>query len=199
MNAMMDFLSYYGIWAMLLIIFLEYACFPVSSEIVLPVSGAIAATNQYPFLLMVPCSVIAGLLGTYLCYLFGKWGGRPFLERIMLRFPKSEPGIMRSCEYFERRGCVTVCLLRMVPLCRTYVAFAAGALGMDHTQYLGASRIGITIWNSILIGAGYKLGEHWSEVSNWYATYKHILIPVLIILFVTIFAYRYLKKHWKTV
>ena len=40
----------YGLIAMFLIIMLEYACFPVSSEIVLPLSGAMASINNTHFL-----------------------------------------------------------------------------------------------------------------------------------------------------
>ena len=34
-----SFLQNYGIWAMFVLIMLEYACFPVSSEIILPLAG----------------------------------------------------------------------------------------------------------------------------------------------------------------
>ena len=34
-----SFLQNYGIWAMFVLIMLEYACFPVSSEIILPLWG----------------------------------------------------------------------------------------------------------------------------------------------------------------
>ena len=38
-----SFLQSYGIWAMFVLIMLEYACFPVSSEIILPLAGVMAA------------------------------------------------------------------------------------------------------------------------------------------------------------
>lgn len=37
-----SFLQNYGIWAMFVLIMLEYACFPVSSEIILPLAGVMA-------------------------------------------------------------------------------------------------------------------------------------------------------------
>ena len=43
MNFIIDLIREYGMTAMFIIILLEYACFPVSSELVLPLSGAVAS------------------------------------------------------------------------------------------------------------------------------------------------------------
>ncbi len=168
----------YGIWAMLLLIFLEYACFPISSEIVLPLSGAIAAAEHYPFLLIVPLSVLAGLGGTFLCYGFGYFGGDALLNYIVCRFPSFASGIKRSQKSFVKHGAIATCLLRIVPLCRTYIAFVAGAFRMSPSVYLSSSLLGITLWNSLLMGAGYALGSHWEHVQKWLGHYRNLLLPL---------------------
>ncbi len=190
MSFLEELFSHYGIWAMLVLILLEYACFPVSSEIVLPLAGAFAASMRYPFLLIVPLSVCAGLIGTYLCYYLGLIGGQPILHKLTTRYPKASGGIQRSKDYFEKYGPYTVGVLRMVPLCRTYIAFVAGALKMDCMSFLFSSLLGITLWNTLLIGAGYKLGQHWSAVGQWYSTYKGILVPAVILGILTIVSLR---------
>ena len=48
----------YGLFATLFIIFLEYACFPLSSEIVLPALGALARARELSFFILL-------LLGAY--------------------------------------------------------------------------------------------------------------------------------------
>ena len=50
MNTISELINEYGLVAMFIIIMLEYACFPVSSEIVLPLSGAVASINNTHFL-----------------------------------------------------------------------------------------------------------------------------------------------------
>ena len=49
-----SFLQNYGIWAMFVLIMLEYACFPVSSEIILPLAGGMAAGQGlfFPYLVL---------------------------------------------------------------------------------------------------------------------------------------------------
>ena len=197
MTQLVHFMEQYGIWAMLVVIFLEYACFPISSEIVLPLSGAIASRSHIPFLLITPASIVAGLLGTMLCYWLGRVGGEALLNSLMRKFPKCEKGLRKSCRYFEKNGSVTVATLRIVPLCRTYIAFVAGAFSMPLDSYFIASVLGITVWNSLLIASGYALGEHWEQVLRWYRSYAHLLLPVIVLLLIALFGIRYLRKRFR--
>lgn len=185
----------YGLIAMFVIIMLEYACFPVSSEIVLPFSGAVASVSHIPFLLILPVSIVAGLIGTSICYIIGRYGGTPFIQRIIHRFPKTEKSINASYANFEKYGTYAVCILRLIPLCRTYIAFIAGALGQNYLVFIVSSFIGITVWNTILIGIGYFLKENWKNVIVYYDEYKTFLIPILVILLILLAARRVLKKE----
>lgn len=186
----------YGLLGMFLIILLEYACFPVSSEIVLPFSGAVASVQNIPFFVILPISILAGLIGTSICYTMGRLGGPPFIQRIIRRFPKTEKGINSSYEKFHQYGAYAVCMLRIIPLCRTYIAFIAGALKQNYFVFLVSSLIGISVWNTVLIGLGYFLKENWKRVIIYYEEYKTFLIPILILLFI-IFILRHKKsiKH----
>lgn len=171
----------YGLIAMFLIIMLEYACFPVSSEIVLPLSGAVASINNTHFLVILPLSVVAGLIGTGICYTVGWFGGGAILNAIKKRFPKSEKPLNASYDRFHENGASTVCIGRVIPLVRTYIALVAGAARLKPSVYFPASFLGITIWNTLLIGLGYSLRENYGKVSEYYNRYKHNLIPILII------------------
>ena len=175
----------YGLIAMF-IIMLEYACFPVSSEIVLPFSGAVASVSHIPFLLILPVSVAAGLIGTSICYWIGRYGGTSLIQKIVHRFPKSRKGIDTSYKNFEKYGTYAVCILRVIPICRTYIAFIAGALNQNYLVFIVSSFIGITVWNTVLIGIGYFLKENWRNVTIYYNEYKSFLIPILFILLAVI-------------
>ena len=98
----------YGLAAILLLIFLEYGCFPVSSEIILPCSGFLAALQGIPFPVLVIASTIAGLAGTSITYVIGRAGGSPLLERLMKRFPSFEKPILASYRKFGDRGAIAV-------------------------------------------------------------------------------------------
>lgn len=182
MNIITNLISEYGLAAMFLIIMLEYACFPVSSEIVLPFSGAVASINHTSFFVILFLSVIAGLIGTGFCYGVGWFGGGAIINVIMRKFPKSEKGILSSYEKFNQNGAAAVCIGRVIPLIRTYVALIAGAAKLNPVKYFIASAVGITVWNTVLIGLGYTLRENYRVVAQYYDRYKHNLIPVFIII-----------------
>jgi membrane protein DedA with SNARE-associated domain len=175
-----NLISDYGLIAMFLIIMLEYACFPVSSEIVLPFSGAIACSQNIHFFVILTASVIAGLIGTTICYLVGYYGGFAILQRLAKKFPKSEKGIGSSFQTFDKYGASAVCFARVIPICRTYIAFISGSMKQTYSVFLLSSFIGITIWNTMLIGTGYFLQDNWQLVYTYYDEYKHILIPLIV-------------------
>ncbi len=186
MNTLLQLLSRFGLAAMFLVILLEYACFPISSEIVLPFCGAAASARELSFFLLLPVSVAAGLLGTGICYLAGRIGGNALLGKLVKKFPGTEHGIRSSKEKFESYGAFAVCFGRLIPICRTYIAFIAGAAGQKAPVFFGASAIGITAWNTILIGLGYLLRQNWTKAAALYTRYKNVFVPIclLVLLFV---------------
>ena len=181
-------LKKYGLLGLCLMILLEYACFPISSEIVLPFCGAFAKSYDISFFLLIPGSVLAGLLGTSLCYVVGRTGGARVLTFLKTRFPKTEKGIAASEEKMERYGALAVCFSRVIPLCRTYIAFIAGSMKQPYRQFLAYSFFGITVWNCLLISLGYLLKANWNEVQRYYEEYKLLLVATAVIVaFVIIF------------
>ncbi|MBQ8798627.1 MAG: DedA family protein [Lachnospiraceae bacterium] len=195
METILSLFDRYGIFAMIVIIFLEYACFPISSELVLPFSGAVARMEGISFFLLLPLSVLAGLFGTGLCYLAGRIGGDAILTKLVTRFPKTEHAIASSRKKFETYGAGAVCIGRVIPLCRTYIAFVAGAVGQSPSVYFPYSFLGITIWNSALLSFGYFLQDNWGAVSGYYARYKQYVIPVLLIGIALIILLKRRKYH----
>lgn len=181
MSAITNFISEYGLIAMFIIILLEYACFPVSSEIVLPFSGAVASMNDINFLVILPLSILAGLIGTGICFTIGWFGGGAILHAITHKFPKTKKGIDAAYDKFNLHGASAVCIGRVIPLIRTYIAIIAGAAKINPVTYFTASALGITIWNTMLIGLGYMLRENYKTVGLYYDRYKHNLIPVAVI------------------
>ena len=94
----------YGLIAMFLIIMLEYACFPVSSEIVLPLSGAMASINNTHFLVILPLSILAGLLGTGVCYTVGWFGGGAIINAIKESFLSQKSRLTPHMTSFSQTG-----------------------------------------------------------------------------------------------
>jgi membrane protein DedA with SNARE-associated domain len=187
----------YGIPAVLLLIALEYACFPISSELVLPFAGAVGAGNGIAFPLLVAYSTVAGLAGTSLIYAIGRYGGSPLLEKVMSRFPSSQKPILRSYRIFGNHGRSAVCFGRFLPICRTYIAFVAGACGQSYPAYVFYSAIGISVWNTILLTLGYYFYQFRHTFFLYFNQYKTVVF-VAGLLFLILLLVRNVQKDDET-
>lgn len=194
MNKIISFVVNNGLFAIFIIVLLEYACFPVSSEIVLPFAGAFSRNNNIPYILLLFVSIPAGLIGTTFCYLCGYFGGYRLINVITRKFPSTKQSFDYSFRFFDNHGKFAVCAGRIIPLCRTYIAFVAGATKQRFSDFLTFSFIGITLWNSVLTGLGYILGSRWEQVKVFYNTYKALIFPVLIFILV-LYVFRKRLKH----
>ncbi len=59
----------------------------------------------------------------------------------------------------ERRGSVGVFIAKLIPMIRTLVSIPAGVVKMNLVKYTVSSALGILVWNTVLVGAGYFAGE----------------------------------------
>lgn len=182
MDQLLLWIESYGVPAIILLIALEYACFPISSELVLPFAGAFGAGIGISLPLLIVYSSAAGLVGTSLIYAVGRYGGSPMLEKIMQRFPSTQKPILSSYRTFGDRGRLAVCIGRVIPICRTYIAFVAGACGQSYPTYALFSSIGITIWNSLLLCLGYYFYNYREIFFFYFNKYKTIILVVGLLL-----------------
>ena len=104
-------------------------------------------------------SLFAGLCGSWMLYLIGRFGGNVLLPKYYKRFPKQETKIKRLIEKIENKGNLYIFISKLLPVVRTLISFPAGIIKMNFLQFTIYSGLGILIWNGVFIGAGYFLGE----------------------------------------
>ena len=168
----------YGVMVIFIAIVLEYACFPLPSEILLPLAGVLCARCGIAWSVIYMLSIVAGLAGSSFCYGVGRMGGPALLKAVMRRIPRSQAGIEKGQAIFKRYDKRAVCLSRLVPVCRTYISFIAGAGGQHYRGFLAYSSLGIAVWNAILLTAGYALGDDWPQIVLYYERFQYGLLAV---------------------
>lgn len=192
------FIRDYGMIAIFVLIFAEYACFPVSSEIVLPLAGIMASECGLSFPALLMFSTAAGLLGSFLTYLAGRLGGAPLLNRLTGRFPSLEKPVNASYRAFERHGKAAIFFSRLIPLCRTYIGFVAGAIKQLPGAYLIGSFFGIFIWNAVLTGLGYYFYHFRHTFFSFFDRFKHTILIIGILLLFLIFFHHLFRCRKKS-
>ena len=157
----------YGLLAIFVTMAAESAGIPISSEIVVPLGGALAAQGKLNFVLVVAVSSLANLVGSLVAfYLTRRYGEQVVLSRFGRWLGLSRGHLRLANRFFARFGLWAVFLGRLLPVVRTYISFPAGLSRIGGVRFTLATLAGAIPWNFALAYAGFKLGQHWEEVAT---------------------------------
>jgi membrane protein DedA with SNARE-associated domain len=162
-----DYLGAYGYPAVFVLMVLESACIPIPSEVTMVFGGFLVSRGDLDFFWVAMIGTIANVVGSWIAYAVGAWGGRPLIERwgryVFLR--KHE--LDRAHEWFERRGEMAVFVSRLLPVIRTFISLPAGVARMPFGKFTLYTFLGCLPWTFALTWAGLVLGENWETVLRY--------------------------------
>ena len=90
-----------------------------------------------------------------------------------------ESDLDRADAWFDRYGEAVVLLGRMVPGVRSLVSIPAGLAEMPVKRFVVLTVLGSGAWNTLLIGAGWQLGENWSRLSGVVGSVSNAVLAIL--------------------
>lgn len=170
-----------GTWGLLAIFVTmvgESAGLPISSEIVVPLGGALASQGKLNFILVVLVASLANLAGSLIAfYLTRRFGEKVVLSRAGRRLGLSRGHLRLAHRFFARVGLWAVFIGRLLPIVRTYISFPAGLSKIGYTRFTLATLAGAIPWNLALAYAGWKLGQNYVSVAT---TMSPFVIPIAI-------------------
>ena len=189
-NLLIQLVSSGGLLAILLLMAGESAGLPISSEIVVPLggalaSGAVAHAAHLDFTLVVAAASAGNLLGSLVAYLLVRRYG----ERVILG-PGKKIGLSRGHmilaeRFFDRFGLFAVFLGRLLPIIRTYISFPAGlSKKVKPIPFTVATILGAVPWNFALAYAGLKLGDHYHDIEKNFGKLSYVFIVVVVLLLI---------------
>lgn len=162
-----QFFLQYGALFIFLIVLLEYMNLPgFPAGLIMPLAGIWAAKGDISFVMAMVLTVSAGLLGSWILYFLGRLGGSLLLPWYLKRFPKQKSLICRNLDFLQKKGAAGVFVGKLIPMIRTVISIPAGMIQMDFVTYSLSSAGGILIWNFVLVGAGYWMGD---AALQWFA------------------------------
>jgi len=145
----------------------ESAGIPISSEIVVPLGGALASQGKLNLILVVAIASLANLTGSLIAFwLTRRYGERIVLSRAGRRLGLSRGHLRLANRFFGRFGLWAVLIGRLLPIVRTYISFPAGVSKIGYTRFVLATLAGAIPWNLALAYAGYKLGQQYQTVAK---------------------------------
>lgn len=154
-----NFVINYGVVSIFILVFLEYANFPIPSEVILPMIGVVGKEYNIDIFLLILLSTVAGLIGSILNYWIGYHFGEKVIKYVIKKFPKTKKSISASNNFMRKYSKLSVLLTRFIPIARTAISLVAGVAKMNLVEFIVFSTLGIFIWNYILITGGTILSD----------------------------------------
>jgi membrane protein DedA with SNARE-associated domain len=172
-----DQLGYVGL---MLLVALENLFPPLPSELILPLAGFLVGQGRMDFLTALGAATAGSLLGALLLYGLGAVVGERRIRAWVRRIPLlDETDVDRGQEWFARHGGAAVFFGRLVPIVRSAISVPAGLERMPLWKFVSYTVAGSAIWNLVLIGAGWVLGDRWEDIRPWVSRYEIIAVALI--------------------
>jgi membrane protein DedA with SNARE-associated domain len=190
----------YGLLAIFVLMLLESACIPIPSEVTMLFGGALTAAafagegQELGFWAVVMAGTIGNLVGSWVAYAGGSWGGRPLVDRFgryLLILPHE---VDRAHVWFERRGEMAVFVSRLLPVVRTFISLPAGVARMPVGRFTVYTFAGCLPWCLFLTWLGRASGQQWETIQHTLEPVSWAIAAVIVALGIW-----YVQRRWKKV
>lgn len=175
---------------------------PIPSEAILAFGGFMTTKTTLNPIGVIIAATIGSTVGAIALYYIGRILNKERLEKIVsgkigkiLRLKAGD--IEKADKWFDTKGQKTVFICRFIPIVRSLISIPAGMSEMKLPKFLLYTILGSTIWNTVLVLLGKKLGDSWERVVEIFNQFSHIILILLIILFVLGIIYFYKNKSKK--
>lgn len=157
----------FGYVALFAGVFLENAGIPVPGETVLLAAGFLSKTHVLRLGIVIPCAIIAAILGDNLGYFIGRRGGRAFAERYGKYIALTPSRLDAVDAYFRKHGPRTIFFARFVSGIRVVAAIFAGMSRIPWPTFLLYNATGAVVWGTVIAMVGYIFGQSWHLLERW--------------------------------
>ncbi|UQS29622.1 DedA family protein [Streptomyces fradiae] len=141
---------------------------PLPSEVILPLTGVAAGQGALSLASALSWTTLGSVVGAVALYWLGRVFGRERMHALWGRLPLVKASDLERTEaWFLRHGTKAVLLGRMVPVFRSLISVPAGVERMSPTVFVALTSVGSLAWNSVLVLAGYWLGDQWDTVQTY--------------------------------
>lgn len=146
---------------------------------ILPLTGFAAGQGVLTLASALFWTTLGSVVGAMALYWIGMLVGRDRMHAIWAKLPLVKVSDLERTErWFLRHGTKAVFFGRMVPIFRSLISVPAGVERMPLPVFVLLTTLGSLIWNSVLVMAGYWLGDQWEVVE----TYVGVLSKAVVVL-----------------
>ncbi len=190
-------ISSWGYVGIVVCMTIESACIPLPSEIIMPFSGYLVSTGRFTLWGVALAGGVGNVLGSWIAYWAGMWGGRPLAERLARWRVIRVADYDRGNHWLQKHGTAVAFWSRLLPIVRTFISFPAGAARVPFLRFTIYTFAGSVIWSLLLAWVGVVLGEHWHDIKNFMRGFDVVVVIAFLVLFV-VWARHHFRKETPT-
>ncbi len=187
-----------GLWFIVFVIFAEtglFAGFFLPGDSLLFVTGiystdlvqkGLGITGAGSFINLIILGLIisvAGIIGNFVGYWFGKKSG-PFLFERKDTFFFRKKYLFQAKDFYDKHGGGAIVMARFLPIVRTFAPIVAGIVGMENKKFTYYNIIGCVAWVFTMLFAGHYLQELFLKQFN-FDLKQHLEVIVIGIVLIT--------------
>jgi len=159
MTDLLSLISHHGYLVLAAVCFAEAVGLPVPAALALLTAGAVAAYKDLHLYLVFGVGLLAMMSGDLILYFMGRVSGWALLGVLCRLSANPETCILRSAEYFYRRGKQTLLFAKFIPGINTMSPPLAGSMKMRLGQFLEFDTCGAAFYVSAYAVAGYLFSD----------------------------------------
>lgn len=168
---------------------------PLPSEVILPLTGFAAGQGVLSLASALFWTTLGSVVGAVVLYWIGRLFGRDRMRAIWAKLPLVKLSDLERTEaWFAKHGTKAVFFGRMVPIFRSLVSIPAGVERMPLPVMVTLTMLGSLIWNSVLVLAGYWLGDQWDLVETYVGIVSKAVL-VLVVLALAVYVTVRVRGH----
>lgn len=187
-----------GLWFIVFAIFAEtglFAGFFLPGDSLLFVTGIFSnelvktglgldTGNTFVNLLILSVIIsLAGIVGNFIGYWFGRKSGSFLFERKDTFFFKKKY-LFQAKDFYYKHGVAAIIMARFLPIVRTFAPIVAGIVGMDKKKFTYYNVVGSIAWVFSMLFAGHYLQKLFESQFN-FDLKKHLELIVIGIVLIT--------------
>jgi membrane protein DedA with SNARE-associated domain len=180
-DAVTRLIGNHGFPAVLLLMTLESACIPVPSEVIQLFAGYLVSLHRMSFAAAVTAGVLGNVVGSWIAWGVGYWGGRRFVERFGHLVHVTPARLGRAERWFDQRGEAAVLIGRCVPLVRSFISLPAGIARMPFWRFTLFTLIGCVPWVLGLTLIGVQVGPAWERWRHRFEYLDYVVVAAIVL------------------
>src|SRR5580658_1169346 len=166
MTDLLSIISRHGYLFLAVVCLAESLGLPLPAALAILTAGAVAAFGHLHFYLVFGISLSAMIIGDTMLYFMGRVSGWALLGILCRLSANPETCILRSAEYFYRRGKVTLLFAKFIPGINTMSPPLAGSMKMRLGDFLQFDTLGAIFYVGAYSTAGYLFSDILRDITR---------------------------------